>query len=298
MHHLPTRTHQLERVPGPENPAAGDDGAPVVGHEAGTSSAVPSSTPPRPSTAARMDSAVSQGRSWPKTALPATKTFAPALAATGAVSTSIPPSTSTSIAKEPGVDGAAYLLDLAHDIGDEALATEAGEHGHAQHEIDASEVRLHRIERCVGVEREAGAQIEAAHLGHEIGRAADLDVHRAAVRTRVGERLEVAPGLGHHEVTVEEQRRVAPQRRDDRRADGDVRHEMPVHHVDVEPVSGRGHLADLFGQHPEIRGEERGGDTKQPGGTGLACVVRARRLGHGRGLAQRKRAQHKIRRNP
>ena len=46
----------------------------------------------------RIASAASQGRSCPKMALPATKTLAPAVAASGAVVVSIPPSTSMSSA--------------------------------------------------------------------------------------------------------------------------------------------------------------------------------------------------------
>ena len=48
-----------------------------------------------------MASAASHGRSCPKMALPATNTLAPAAAATGAVSVSIPPSTSRSTARRP-----------------------------------------------------------------------------------------------------------------------------------------------------------------------------------------------------
>ena len=92
---LPTGAHELQRMPGAQDAPAGDDG-PAVRSVTGTEQ-----RGRRRRTAARMASAASQGRAWPKTALPATKTFAPALAATGAVSTSMPPSTSTSTAREP-----------------------------------------------------------------------------------------------------------------------------------------------------------------------------------------------------
>ena len=39
-----------------------------------------------------------------------------------------------------------------------------------------------------------------------------------------------------HEMAVNRQGRVLDQRLDHRQADREVRHEVPVHHVDVQPV--------------------------------------------------------------
>ena len=69
-------------------------------------------------------------------------------------------------------------------------------------------------------------------------------------------------------MTVEEERRVSAKRGHHRRADGEVRHEVPVHDVDVEPVGRRRHLAHLFGQRPEVRREHRRGDPDRPTGPG------------------------------
>ncbi len=208
---LPTGPHELQRMPRAQDATAGDDGPAVGAHWMSAASAASAAASASASTAARMASAASQGRSWPKTALPATKTFAPALDATGAVSTSIPPSTSTSTARERASTARRTCSTLPMTSRDEALAAEAGEHGHAQHEVDIVQIRLHGVERRVGVEGEPGPQPELAHLRDELRGAADLDVHGAAVGARVGEGLEIAPGLGHHEVAVEEERRVASQ---------------------------------------------------------------------------------------
>ena len=75
--------------------------------------------------------------------------------------------------------------------------------------------------------------------------------------------------LGHvrvdrrdHQMDVEGQLGVRPQRLHHRRADGDVGHEMPVHHVDMDVV-GPGLLdrAHLLPQPREIGREDRRRDT-------------------------------------
>ena len=58
---------------------------------------------------------------------------------------------------------------------------------------------------------------------------------------------------------------MPPERRDDRRTDGHVGHEVAVHDVDVEPVGRGGHLSHLFGQGAEVRGEERRRDAQVTG---------------------------------
>ena len=196
------------------------------------------------------------------------------------------------------VTAAAHLRDLRHDVGNEALAAEAGEHRHAQHQVDVPEVGLHRLERRVGVEGQARPQAQPAHLRDELVRVADLDVHRAAVGAGVGEVLQVPPGLGHHEVTVEEERRVAAQRRHHGRPDGDIGDEVPVHHVDVEPVGGLRHLPHLLGQQAEVGRQHRRRDAQVTGATGVPFRRRCRSLQRSVAPAQVKRAQQRMRRNP
>ena len=293
---------QLERMPGPDDAAARDDGpAAVAAHRRRTiMSACVVTGAPAPAAAraaARMASAASHGRGCPKMALPATNTLAPAATgdrSRGAVDPSIDLDVEGEIARG---DLGACLRHLRHDVRDEALATETGEDRHAQEEVDVAQVGPHRVERRVGIERHAGPQAEAAHLRDELVGVPDLDVHRAAVRPGVGEVLQVAPGLGHHEVAVEEQRRVAPQRRHHRRPDRHVRHEVPVHHVDVEPVGRGRHLPDLLGQQPEVGRQHRRGDAQRAGATGIAAGCRRPRF-HGSPAAQPKRAQQRMRRNP
>ena len=240
----------------------------------------------------------SRAAGCPKMALPATRTLAPAATATGAVAVSIPPSTSMSRSNACAVTASAHLRDLRHDVGNEALAAEARKDRHAQHQVDVAEVGLHRLERRVRVEGQARPQAQPAHLRDELVRVADFDVHRAAVGAGIGEVLQVPPGLGHHEVTVEEQRRVAPQRRHHGRPDGDIGDEVPVHHVDVEPVGGLRHLPHLLGQQAEVSRQHRRRDAQVTRATGVPFRRRCRSLQRSVAPAQVKRAQQRMRRNP
>ncbi len=80
---------------------------------------------------------------------------------------------------------------------------------------------------------------------------------RAPVGTGVGERREQDLRVVDHEVAVEEQVGVLAQRLDHRRADGEVRHVMPVHAVDVKEVGDRRDARDVGREAREVRGEDR-----------------------------------------
>ena len=89
-------------------------------------------------------------------------------------------------------------------------------------------------------------------------RVAELDVHDAAVGPGVGELLEQDLGVVDHEVAVEEEVGALAQRLHDRRADGEVGHEVTVHHVDVEEVGDPADPVDLGPEIGEVGGEDRG----------------------------------------
>ena len=205
--------HELERVPGPDDAAADHDGpgvrrasCPDGRHAAdevtGRRAPTPGWRRPPPRVVRARRSRCPPRRRWRRPR----RRGAPS-------SVSIPPSTSMSSARSPASTSARTCVDLGHDLGDEALATEAGEHRHAQHEVDIAQVGPHGLEGRVGVEGQPGPQAEPAHLRDQLVGAAHLDVHRAAVGAGVGEVLEVPSRLGHHQVAVEEERRVAAQRR-------------------------------------------------------------------------------------
>ena len=77
------------------------------------------------------------------------------------------------------------------------------------------------------------------------------------LRARLGERFEQNLRAAAHEMHVEEHFGERPQLRDDRRAEGDVRHEMAVHDVEVQPFrAGLGGAVNVLGELAEIGGEQ------------------------------------------
>ena len=96
----------------------------------------------------------------------------------------------------------------------------------------------------------------------------------------VGARLAIGlqPGVDRrdHQMHVERKFRVRPQGLHHIRADGDVRHEMAVHDVDMDPVrAGSVQRANFFAQHREVAGKD--GRTDQ----GLGHEPGIRRVGGG-----------------
>ena len=71
---------------------------------------------------------------------------------------------------------------------------------------------------------------------------------------------------------VEGHFRMRPERLHDRRPDGDVGHEMAVHHVDMDQIGARGlDRLDLCAQPREIRGKDRGRDSDGVGHGALSA---------------------------
>ena len=93
---------------------------------------------------------------------------------------------------------------------------------------------------------------------------ASLGMDGDDIGTCCGEGFEKAIDRGDHQVDVEGLGGVRAQRLHDSRADGEVRHEMPVHHVDVDPVRPGGiDSADFLAQPCEIGREDRRGDERE-----------------------------------
>ena len=72
-------------------------------------------------------------------------------------------------------------------------------------------------------------------------------------------------GRQHHQVGLERQRRVPPGRRDDRRAEGQVGHELPIHDVPLDAIdASRLQRGDLVAQPAEVGGQHAGCDLDRP----------------------------------
>ena len=78
------------------------------------------------------------------------------------------------------------------------------------------------------------------------------------VRAGLGEGIQEQIDRRDHQMDVERLFAVRAQRFHDRGADRQVRHEMPVHHVDVDPVgAGRVDRAHFLAELGEVGGEDR-----------------------------------------
>ena len=118
---------------------------------------------------------------------------------------------------------------------------------------------------CTGVlghSARPGAAAGVAH-GRErvVGVRRRLDVDRDAVGAGRGELGDVTLRALDHQVDVDVPARVVDltgERLDDRRAHAERRHEVAVHHVDVDRARAGGeHRADLLAQPGEVRREDR-----------------------------------------
>ena len=113
------------------------------------------------------------------------------------------------------------------------------------------------LDRRLRIERETDAEPELARACDRRAPArAHLDMERHAVAARLRDRLEVLLGLRDHEMAVEPRAPAADERRDGSehdRADGDLRDEVAVAHVEVEhPRAGRLQRVELVAEAREV----------------------------------------------
>ena len=84
------------------------------------------------------------------------------------------------------------------------------------------------------------------------------------VGPRLGEGRDVRIDRGNHQMHIEGQTQMRTQRHEHRRPERDVRHEMAVHDVQVQPIgAGRLNGAGLILQPAEIGGEQAGRDDER-----------------------------------
>ena len=165
--------------------------------------------------------------------------------ARAAVSTSMPPSTSSAV---PSREQPAQPADLADRAREEPLAAPARVHRHAEDQVDVLDQLAHDLGRRAGVERQAGAAAGVAHRGERVvGVRRGLEVDRDPVGARVGEGGDVALGPLDHEVDVDVAAGVgiwSASAETTGRAHAQRGHEVAVHDVDVDrPCAGLQHEA-------------------------------------------------------
>ena len=173
-----------------------------------------------------------------------------------------PPSTWMRADEPALVDRSAQPPDLVEGRGQEALPREAGVDAHDQHVVELGQDLLEQPDRGRRVERHAGPDAPAAQVRDSpLQVRHGLDVHADGGGARVDEGVEVAIGGLDHQVDVDRERRRAPDGFDDDGTERDVRHEAPVHHVDVhEPGTAALDGLHGVGEMGEVGGEHRGSE--------------------------------------
>ena len=120
------------------------------------------------------------------------------------------------------------------------MTAEAGIDRHDQDQIDLGENFLNRTERGRGIQ--SHPCLHTSFLDR-LYRAMEMwtgfHMHREIVRTSFGELGDEGVGVRYHEMDIERQLSDFSERRHDRRTDGQIRNEMPVHDIDMEEVSPR-----------------------------------------------------------
>jgi hypothetical protein len=137
------------------------------------------------------------------------------------------------------------------------LAAEARFHRHQQQHVDLGQQVLVRLHRRARVDGQAGPGARGA----DGAQGADGGVHRLGVdrhvaRADLGVLRRPPVRLVDHQVTVDRQRGVLEQRLDHGQAQGEVRHEVVVHDVHVQPVGHAGDGGGLIGEPREVRGQD------------------------------------------
>ena len=103
-----------------------------------------------------------------------------------------------------------------------------------------------------------------------------LGLDEQMIGAGLGEVREIALRLDDHQMHIERLLRGASHRLDNHRSDRDVRHEAAVHHVDMDPVGSRRiDGANLLGEPPEIRRQDRRRDNDRPARRGIGMAVLA-----------------------
>ena len=170
------------------------------------------------------------------TALPATRMSTPAAAASPAVSTLMPPSISISHARPRASISLRAAATLSSTSGMNACPPQPGFTLITSSRSIWSRYGSTGVDRRGRVEHEPDAHVARAQVVEQRTGIAELDVHDAAVGAGVGEVGDQHAGVVDHQVAVEEQVGVCAQRLHHRRTDGEVGHEVAVHHVDVQEV--------------------------------------------------------------
>ena len=151
------------------------------------------------------------------------------------------------------------LLHLGQGLVNERLAPEPGVDRHDQEEVNLLQVGLNHSDGRWGVDGKAHLLAQRLDLPEKRGDGiAQLDVHANLIRTSLRKRFKQNLRLGTHQVHVEKRPRQGAHGPDQVRAERDVRHEMAVHDVQVQPISAGGVDPFSFFGEPAVIGCQQG----------------------------------------
>ncbi len=155
-------------------------------------------------------------------------------------------------------DHLSHLADLGLHRLDVLLTAEAGVDGHHQDHVDKVQHMLHGLRRGGWIEGDACLGAEGADVGQRpMEVCARLGVHdeKLAPGLDVPSRQHI--GSEHHQVSLERERRMSAGTGDDVRPEREVRHELTIHHVPLNPVdAGLVEGKDGFAERREIHGQD------------------------------------------
>ncbi len=149
--------------------------------------------------------------------------------------------------------------DLAEHVADEFLPAESRVDGHNQKQVDVRKEREIVFDRGVWIERNPGFGAFAADFLENLGVVFDdFAVDSEIVGTGIEVGIDILLGVGDHEVDIKGQIGDAIDLFDDERAETQVRHEVAIHDIAMQPVDAGGFdIAELIAQAREIGGEYR-----------------------------------------
>jgi len=162
--------------------------------------------------------------------------------------------------REPDlVDGLPEFRNLRHHSGHERLSAEAGFDRHHEDQVDLGKIRQYRGGGRARLEgKPHRAAVPPDLVDRLVYAVAALDVECYVVGSRVGECAHILSRIGEHEMDIERKAACRPHTFHDWRPDGEVRHKMRIHDIDMYDI-GPGGIdgTDFLAEPCEVRGEYR-----------------------------------------
>ena len=147
--------------------------------------------------------------------------------------------------------------DLGQHLGDEGLPSKAGVDGHDQDALQVGQHPFDGTDRSRRVERDArfGPGIfDLVQQPMQVIRRFGMD--RDDIAAEFGKLHDELLRVLDHQMCVERHIGNRAQRFDQRRAEGDIRHKMTVHNIDVDVVgAGFSEIGRRLSEGPEICGQ-------------------------------------------